>query len=78
MLAEAPGKSVIKGCTQPTHPGHEGRCCPLPPPHNHYHTLCRVTLPCVIAAATVIDAIKAGELRHIFLVGGCDAGEPSR
>jgi hydroxylamine reductase len=30
------------------------------------------------AAAAVLDAIKAGQLSHIFLVGGCDAPEPSR
>jgi hydroxylamine reductase len=30
------------------------------------------------AAAAVLDAIKAGQLSHIFLVGGCDAAEPSR
>ncbi|GBF99305.1 hydroxylamine reductase [Raphidocelis subcapitata] len=30
------------------------------------------------AASLVLDAIKAGELSHIFLVGGCDAPEPSR
>ncbi|KAF6257770.1 Prismane-like protein [Scenedesmus sp. NREL 46B-D3] len=30
------------------------------------------------AAAAVLDAIKAGELSHIFLIGGCDAPEPSR
>lgn len=30
------------------------------------------------AAGLVLDAIKAGELSHIFLVGGCDAPEPSR
>jgi hypothetical protein len=32
----------------------------------------------VFAAAAVLDAIKAGQLSHIFLVGGCDAPEPSR
>lgn len=26
----------------------------------------------------MLDAIKAGQLSHIFLVGGCDAPEPSR
>jgi hydroxylamine reductase len=30
------------------------------------------------AAGLVLDAMKAGELKHIFLVGGCDAPEPSR
>ncbi|KAI8475555.1 MAG: hybrid-cluster protein [Monoraphidium minutum] len=30
------------------------------------------------AAGLVLDAIKAGDLSHIFLVGGCDAPEPSR
>lgn len=30
------------------------------------------------AAGLVIDAVKAGDLKHIFLVGGCDAAEPSR
>ena len=30
------------------------------------------------AAGLVVDAVKAGELSHIFLVGGCDAPEPSR
>lgn len=30
------------------------------------------------AAGAVLDAIKAGQLRHIFLIGGCDAPEPSR
>jgi hydroxylamine reductase len=33
-----------------------------------------LTLP----LAAVLDAIQAGQLRHIFLVGGCDAAEPSR
>ncbi|WIA19985.1 hypothetical protein OEZ85_005859 [Tetradesmus obliquus] len=30
------------------------------------------------AASAVLDAIKAGQLSHIFLIGGCDAPEPSR
>ena len=30
------------------------------------------------AAAQVIDAVKAGKLRHIFLVGGCDGAKPGR
>ncbi len=29
-------------------------------------------------AAQVIDAVKAGKLRHIFLVGGCDGAKPGR
>jgi len=29
-------------------------------------------------AGTVIDAVKAGDLRHIFLVGGCDGAKPGR
>jgi hydroxylamine reductase len=29
-------------------------------------------------AATVIDAIKSGTVRHIFLVGGCDGARPGR
>ena len=29
-------------------------------------------------ADTVIDAVKAGALRHIFLVGGCDGARPGR
>ncbi len=29
-------------------------------------------------AGTVIDAVKAGALRHIFLVGGCDGARPGR
>ena len=30
------------------------------------------------AAGTVIDAVKAGALKHIFLVGGCDGARPGR
>jgi hydroxylamine reductase len=30
------------------------------------------------AAGRVIDAVKAGKLRHIFLVGGCDGARPGR
>lgn len=30
------------------------------------------------AAGTVIDAVKSGALRHIFLVGGCDGAKPGR
>jgi hydroxylamine reductase len=30
------------------------------------------------AAGQVIDAVKAGKLRHIFLVGGCDGARPGR
>lgn len=30
------------------------------------------------AAGTVIDAVKAKALRHIFLVGGCDGAKPGR
>lgn len=30
------------------------------------------------AAGMVVDAIKAGELSHIFVIGGCDGPEPSR
>lgn len=30
------------------------------------------------AAGTVIDAVKAGALKHIFLVGGCDGAKPGR
>ena len=29
-------------------------------------------------AGTVIDAVKSGDLRHIFLVGGCDGAKPGR
>lgn len=29
-------------------------------------------------ADKVIDAVKAGDLRHIFLVGGCDGAKPGR
>ena len=29
-------------------------------------------------ADTVIDAVKQGQLRHIFLVGGCDGAKPGR
>lgn len=29
-------------------------------------------------AGTVIDAVKSGALRHIFLVGGCDGAKPGR
>lgn len=30
------------------------------------------------AAGTVIDAVKTGALKHIFLVGGCDGAKPGR
>ncbi len=30
------------------------------------------------AAPTVIEAVKTGALRHIFLVGGCDGAKPGR
>lgn len=35
---------------------------------------------CVMSclAAAVLDAVQQGQLKHIFLVGGCDAAEPSR
>lgn len=29
-------------------------------------------------AGTVIDAVKAGKLRHFFLIGGCDGAKPGR
>lgn len=29
-------------------------------------------------AGTVIDAVKSGDLKHIFLVGGCDGAKPGR
>jgi hydroxylamine reductase len=29
-------------------------------------------------AGTVIDAVKAGEIKHFFLVGGCDGAKPGR
>ncbi len=29
-------------------------------------------------ADKVVDAVKAGEIRHFFLVGGCDGAEPGR
>ncbi len=29
-------------------------------------------------AGTVIDAVKAGALKHIFLIGGCDGAKPGR
>jgi hydroxylamine reductase len=29
-------------------------------------------------AGTVIDAVKAGKIRHFFLVGGCDGAKPGR
>lgn len=29
-------------------------------------------------AGTVIDAVKAGNIRHFFLVGGCDGAKPGR
>jgi hydroxylamine reductase (hybrid-cluster protein) len=32
----------------------------------------------LLAAAAVLDAIQEGQLSHIFLIGGCDAPEPSR
>ena len=30
------------------------------------------------AAGQVVDAVKSGALRHIFLVGGCDGAKPGR
>ncbi|MHB9155328.1 MAG: hydroxylamine reductase, partial [Endomicrobiales bacterium] len=30
------------------------------------------------AAGTVIEAVKSGALRHIFLIGGCDGAKPGR
>lgn len=30
------------------------------------------------AAETIIDAVKAGEMKHFFLVGGCDGAKPGR
>lgn len=30
------------------------------------------------AADKIIEAIKAGDIRHFFLVGGCDGGKPGR
>ncbi len=30
------------------------------------------------AAPAVLDAVKAGSIRHIFLVGGCDGAKPGR
>ena len=29
-------------------------------------------------ADKIIDAVKSGDIRHIFLVGGCDGAKPSR
>ncbi|MHC5083286.1 MAG: hydroxylamine reductase [Planctomycetota bacterium] len=29
-------------------------------------------------AGTVIDAVKAGDIRHFFLIGGCDGAKPGR
>lgn len=29
-------------------------------------------------AETVVNAVKSGELRHFFLIGGCDGAEPGR
>ncbi len=29
-------------------------------------------------AGTVIDAVKAGDIKHFFLVGGCDGAKPGR
>jgi hydroxylamine reductase len=29
-------------------------------------------------AAQIIDAVKAGQIRHFFLVGGCDGAKPGR
>lgn len=29
-------------------------------------------------ADKVIDAVKAGDIRHFFLVGGCDGARPGR
>ena len=29
-------------------------------------------------AGTVIDAVKAGQIRHFFLIGGCDGAKPGR
>jgi hydroxylamine reductase len=30
------------------------------------------------AAGKVIDLVKAGKIRHFFLVGGCDGAKPGR
>jgi hydroxylamine reductase len=30
------------------------------------------------AAGAVIDAVKAGKIRHFFLIGGCDGAKPGR
>ncbi|QAA76496.1 MAG: Hydroxylamine reductase [Candidatus Bipolaricaulis sibiricus] len=30
------------------------------------------------AAGTVLDLIRAGKLRHVFLIGGCDGAKPGR
>ncbi len=29
-------------------------------------------------AGTIVDAVKAGQIRHFFLVGGCDGAKPGR
>jgi hydroxylamine reductase len=29
-------------------------------------------------AGTVVDAVKAGQIRHFFLIGGCDGAKPGR
>lgn len=29
-------------------------------------------------ASTIVDAVKAGKLRHFFLIGGCDGARPGR
>ena len=36
------------------------------------------TTPCSPWQVQVVDAVKAGKIRHFFLIGGCDGARPGR
>jgi hydroxylamine reductase len=54
------------------------RCAPLPDAQLRESTLGFHQAAILGLADKLIAAVKAGQLRHFFLIGGCDGAEPGR
>ncbi len=54
------------------------RCAPLPDARVRESTVGFHHSVILDHAATIVDAVKQGKIRHFFLIGGCDGAEPGR
>ncbi len=54
------------------------RCRPLPDARVRESTVGFHYSVILDHAATIVDAVRQGKIRHFFLIGGCDGAEPGR